>query len=248
MVGLNDPAAAIHLLGHLRQTTGDALTAFELMPRAGLESAIRHMPNCRDPLKDPHPWYALIELTAGNGNGLHDSLTAALSTFAGARDAVFAASAAQAAALWALREGLVAAQAYEGGSIKNDIAVPVSHIADFITEASAAVIKACPGCRPLPFGHVGDGNVHFNISQPVGTETTAFMAEWDRLTGIVNSIALDLSGSISAEHGIGRIKREALAVMKAPAEMQLMQRIKSALDPEGIMNPGVILPEQAIQN
>jgi FAD/FMN-containing dehydrogenase len=156
-------------------------------------------------------------------------------------DAAVAASQAQSRALWRLREALVEAQRFEGGSIKNDVSVPVSRIAVFLDRALAAVAAAVPGIRPVPFGHVGDGNLHLNLSQPVGMDRAAFLDRWEELTLLVGDIACGLGGSISAEHGIGRLKRTELARRKAPVELDLMRRLKAALDPAGIMNPGKIL-------
>ena len=157
-------------------------------------------------------------------------------------DATLAESEAQRNALWFIREAIVQSQKFEGGSIKHDISVPVSRVADFIAQASAAVKAAMPGIRPVPFGHVGDGNIHFNLTQPVGADTKAYMAEWERMNHIVHQVALDLGGSISAEHGIGRFKRDEMRQVKSPAELDMMLAIKAALDPEGLMNPHALLP------
>jgi FAD/FMN-containing dehydrogenase len=133
------------------------------------------------------------------------------------------------------------AQGYEGGSIKHDVAVPVSRVADFIIEASAAVARAVPGIRPVPFGHVGDGNIHFNLSQPVGADKAAYLARWEEMNRIVHDIVAARQGSISAEHGIGRMKVEELTHYKSRIELDLMRKIKTALDPDGIMNPGKVV-------
>jgi FAD/FMN-containing dehydrogenase len=132
-------------------------------------------------------------------------------------------------------------QLHEGGSIKNDVSVPVAALPDFLARAIGAVTAIVPGSRPVPFGHYGDGNIHFNISQPVGADKDAFLAHWDEMTGAVNAIVLELGGSVSAEHGIGRLKRHLLAEVKSPLEMELMRKIKDAFDPKGILNPGKVI-------
>jgi FAD/FMN-containing dehydrogenase len=156
-------------------------------------------------------------------------------------DATIATSEAQAIALWALRERLSDTQRLEGGSIKHDVAVPVSHVADFIEEASAACLAAMPGLRVCAFGHFGDGNIHFNLSQPVGMEKAAFLSEWERFNRITHDIVHRLHGSISAEHGIGLIKRDELERYKDPVALDLMRKLKAALDPQNILNPGKVI-------
>ena len=209
-VGVPDPAAAIRLLSQLREATGDALVGFELMPRIAIDFALRHIAKTVDPLREPHPWYVLLEATAGTaGNTLRAALETGLAEAAEAglvRDATLAATGAQRAALWFVREAIVEAQRFEGGSIKHDISVPVSRVADFIAGATAAVEAVLPGIRPVPFGHVGDGNIHFNLTQPAGADSAAYLARWDELNRIVHEIVLSFGGSVSAEHGIGRFK------------------------------------------
>ena len=156
-------------------------------------------------------------------------------------DAVLAASLTQAADFWRLREMLSEVQLYEGGSIKNDVSVPVAAQPAFIARAIDAVTALVPGCRPVPFGHYGDGNVHFNISQPVGADKDAYLARWEEMAAVVNAIVLELGGSISAEHGIGRLKRDLLRAVKSPVEIELMRKIKQAFDPKGILNPGKVI-------
>jgi FAD/FMN-containing dehydrogenase len=238
--------AALRLLRLAEEKAGGDISAFELMPRIGLDFVLRHMPDTRDPLKTRAPWYVLADVETARP-GAADTLTAILETGAERgwlSDGVIAASAAQEAELWRLRESLSEVQKQEGGSIKHDISVPVSRMADFIRRASAAVEAACPGARPVPFGHLGDGNVHFNISQPLtedmGRDRTAFLARWEEIAQIVHAIALELGGSISAEHGIGRMKRDELA-RTDPLRAELIRRLKQALDPKGIMNPGKVV-------
>jgi FAD/FMN-containing dehydrogenase len=156
-------------------------------------------------------------------------------------DAAVAASEAQAQEFWRMRETMPEVQKHEGGSIKHDVSVPVSLVPRFIEEASAAVTAVVPGARPVPFGHFGDGNIHFNVSQPKNMDKAPFLAQWERVADAVHGIVLRYGGSISAEHGIGRMKAEALETIKSPFEMELMRRIKAAFDPRGIMNPGKLL-------
>lgn len=236
---------ATALLPRLRAASFDQLTAFELIPRIGLEFVLRHIPGARDPLPGPNEWYVLIEISSGQAP---TAIRAMLETALGAAsedglitDAVIASNAAQSQALWALRENLSDVQKHEGGSIKHDIAVPIPAIAEFISRATQAVTNALPGIRPVPFGHIGDGNVHFNLSQPLGMDRAAYLAQWDRFNKIVHDIAAELGGSISAEHGLGYMKREEITRYKSAVEMDMMRAVKRALDPKGIMNPGKLV-------
>jgi D-lactate dehydrogenase (cytochrome) len=237
------------LFARARAATGDQLTAFELMPRIGIEMAIRRVAGVTDPLAAPYPFYALVELASSSlrgklGEVLEGLLGEALEAGEIA-DGAIAASEAQRQAFWRLREAMVEAQRHEGGSIKHDVSVPVAAVAAFIGQATRAVAQHLPGIRPIPFGHVGDGNIHFNLSQPEGADGARFLELWPEFNDIVHGIAARLGGSISAEHGIGRLKRDELAHYKAPVELELMARIKAALDPDGIMNPGKVIPDQA---
>jgi FAD/FMN-containing dehydrogenase len=245
-VAVPDPKAAIELLARLRAATGDALSGFELIPRMLMDFALKHIEGVTDPIQGTHPWYVLVEATTGTeGDMLRNSIEQALGSAMDdelVSDATLAESETQRNALWFIREAIVQSQKYEGGSIKHDISVPVSRVADFITRASDAVKAAMPGIRPVPFGHVGDGNIHFNLTQPVGVDQKAYMAQWEAMNHIVHEVALDLGGSISAEHGIGRFKRDEMRQVKSPAELDMMLRIKAALDPEGVMNPHALLP------
>src|ERR1700721_1314048 len=156
-------------------------------------------------------------------------------------DAVIAPSLSQRAGFWKLRDEMSAAQKPEGGSIKHDISVPVAAVPDFIAEANAAVVKLIPGARPVPFGHLGDGNIHYNVSQPIGANAADFLARWHDVNAVVFSIVLRMGGSISAEHGIGVLKRDELPGVKDKVAIELMRSIKAMLDPLGIMNPGKVL-------
>ncbi|MYE02538.1 MAG: hydroxyacid dehydrogenase, partial [Alphaproteobacteria bacterium] len=156
-------------------------------------------------------------------------------------DATIADSGAQANALWRIREAVVEAQIPEGGSIKHDVSVPVSRVADFIEAADEAVERTIPGARPCPFGHVGDGNIHYNVSQPVGADKEAYLARWDELNAAVHDIVNGLDGSVSAEHGVGRLKVEEITHYKPGPEIEMMRAVKRALDPDGLMNPGKVV-------
>lgn len=243
-VGLGSPEDTLAVLNLLQSRAGNAVTGFEIMSRLGMEFDFKHLPGARDPLGEPHPWYALIELSSPVAGGLREVLENALGEAAEKgllRDAVFAASEAQRAAFWHLRTGLSETQKPEGGSIKHDVSVPVADVPAFLTEASAAVVKLIPGARPVPFGHMGDGNIHYNISQPVGVDRATFLARWDEVNALVHKIVAKYGGSISAEHGIGVMKRDLLPEVKDPVEMEMMRALKRAFDPNNILNPGKML-------
>lgn len=238
------PAAALAALAELRARAPGAVTTFELMPRFGLELVIASTPGARDPLGAPSPWYVLAELSAQSTDGFEPAVEAALAAIldSGAfTDAALAASQSQAADFWRLREAMSEAQKSAGGSLKHDIAVPVAAVPAFMEAALPAMAALIPGCRPVPFGHLGDGNLHFNISQPADGDTAGFLARRDRVAAAVYEIVAAFGGSISAEHGIGVDKRALLPSVKSPVEMALMRQVKAMLDPRGIMNPGKIL-------
>jgi FAD/FMN-containing dehydrogenase len=243
-VGLPSPHHALRLFERLR-ASGDGLTAFEYMPHFALEIVLNHAAGAIKPLAGDHHSYALVELTSPReGDELRDGLEAALgAAFEDGlvEDATIATSDAQRAALWNLRERLSDTQRNEGGSIKHDVAVPVSRVAEFIESASAACVAAMPGVRPCAFGHFGDGNIHFNLTQPVGMEKAAFLASWETFNRIVHDIVAAMRGSISAEHGIGLIKRDELIHYKDPVALELMHTLKRALDPQNLLNPGKVL-------
>jgi FAD/FMN-containing dehydrogenase len=234
--GLADPDKVLGLLELARAMTGEAVFAFEMISRFALELVLRHVPGTSDPLAEPAPWYVLTDLTVARDEA-EAFLTAALDDGL-VRDAALAGSGAQARALWKLRESISESQKHEGASIKHDISVPVSRIPTFVHEASAAAERLIPGIRPVPFGHVGDGNLHFNFTQPVGADANAYLARWKDLNRVVHDIVNAYGGSISAEHGIGVLKREEGRRYKSAIEIDLMRRIKQAIDPKGIMNPG----------
>jgi D-lactate dehydrogenase (cytochrome) len=238
-------ADAGKLLNRARALSGDAVTAFELVPRIGLEMCAKHIAGASDPFAAPHPWYVLIEFSSPRPDArIRASFDALLeSAFEEGiiGDAVIAESAQQQKNLWRIRESLPEAQKFEGGSIKHDVSVPVSRVPEFIALASAAVTEAFPGARPVPFGHLGDGNIHFNVSQPPGVDKAAYLAQWATMNRIVHDIVVGMQGSISAEHGIGMLKVDEMKHYKDPVELDLMRRLKRAIDPANLMNPGKVV-------
>ncbi|MDH1682791.1 FAD-binding oxidoreductase [Pseudomonas chengduensis] len=244
-VALPSPQAAVELIGQMRGLCGDRLTGFELMSRQSVEFVLRHVIGVSDPFADTYSWYVLIELSDTQPNAplnelLEQGLGAAFEQGV-ALDAVVAASDAQVHALWALREGISEAQNHEGPSLKHDISVPVSRIPDFIARTDAVLQQAFPGVRIVAYGHVGDGNLHYNISKPIGAEDAAFKAQAEAIMHVIYDQTLHYAGSISAEHGLGQSKRLVAQHYKAPLELELMARVKQALDPAGLMNPGKLL-------
>jgi FAD/FMN-containing dehydrogenase len=242
-VGLKSPAEALKLLTIAQGETSNALTSFELLSELAVDFSIRHGIDVRDPLEQKHPWYVLMELSSPRDDAraaLESILTRAMEEEI-VDDAVIAANLTQRSAFWKLRDEMSAAQKPEGGSIKHDISVPVAAVPAFIAEADAAVVKLIPGARPVPFGHLGDGNLHYNVSQPIGADTADFLARWHDVNAVVFEIVLRMGGSISAEHGIGVLKRDELPDVKDKTAIELMRSIKAMLDPLGIMNPGKVL-------
>lgn len=244
-VGLSDPAAALKLFSMSKAQAGPILTGFEIMPRIGVEFCVDHLDDARDPLEGEHPWYVLMELSSGaEAFPVRDLMESILSEAFEAdivEDAAFAQSLGQVHDFWHIRHGMSEVQKAEGGSIKHDVSVPVASIPVFLERAITAVTEFVPGCRPVPFGHLGDGNIHFNISQPIGADKEAYLAKWDDMNAIVHAIVQDLNGSISAEHGIGRLKRDLLKDVKSELELDLMHRIKNAFDPRQTLNPSRVI-------
>jgi FAD/FMN-containing dehydrogenase len=244
-VGLDSPSAALELFNIARRLCGPSLTGFELMPRFGVEITIKHIDGCRDPLSDPHPWYVLVEISSGQSEKAARDLAEAFfmegyeKGFA--KDGAMAESEGQKQAFWNMRESMSEAQKPEGGSIKHDVSVPIAKVPDFLETASDAVSKYMSGIRICAFGHMGDGNIHYNISQPVNADKQDFLSHWVPMNKIVHDIVLQMNGSISAEHGIGQLKRDELAAIRDPIEIELMQGIKHTFDPNGIMNPNKVL-------
>jgi FAD/FMN-containing dehydrogenase len=242
--GVASPEAALDLLGLASERTAGAVTSFELMARAGIDIVLRHGAGMRDPLPEKHPWYVLIELSSQSLSGLRDVLEEILGTGLERgliADATIADNLEQAKMFWRMREMFGEAQRHEGGSIKHDISVPVAAVPAFIREADTAVTNLIPGARPLPFGHLGDGNIHYNITQPAGADKAEFLARWHEVNELVFAIVRKHGGSISAEHGIGVLKREFLPQVKDPVALDLMRTLKRTLDPKNILNPGKVL-------
>ena len=241
-----DAEDALALFQRATELAADALTAFEFLDRQSLELAVAHVEGVRDPFAEAHGCYALIELSGfGEDDAtlkqtLEEILSGAMEQGIVA-DAVIAASGAQAADLWRIRDAVPEAQPAAGASIKHDVSVPVSRVPEFLAKARALVEADMPGIRPVAFGHLGDGNIHFNLSQPEDMDAEAFLAEWQRVNRMVHDLVAELGGSFSAEHGIGTLKREDLKRYKTGPELDLMKALKAALDPKGIMNPGKVL-------
>ena len=243
-VGVASPEAALELLGIASEQSGGNITSFELMVRLGIDAVLKHDGGARDPLNDKHPWYVLIEISSQARTGLRDTMEAILAEGAErglVADAAIADSLDQTKAFWRIREMFGEVQRQVGGSIKHDISVPVANVPAFIKEANDAVVKLIPGARPLPFGHLGDGNIHYNIAQPVDADKAAFLERWHDVNVVVFDVVLKYGGSISAEHGIGVMKRDLLPTIKDPVAMELMRTLKRTLDPNGILNPGKVL-------
>ncbi|AHK43603.1 MULTISPECIES: FAD-binding oxidoreductase [Ensifer] len=243
--GVGSVEHALALFDKASSLCGTALTGFELMPRLGVEFTTKHIPGVRDPMETVHPWYVLIDISTSDSaesaeRMVHELLEQGIVADL-VENAVIATSEEQRKALWHMRESMSPAQKPEGGSIKHDVSVPVSSIPAFMKEADTAVMQAMPGARICSFGHMGDGNIHYNISQPLGADKQAFLDRWREMNAIVHGIVLKYNGSISAEHGIGQLKRDELAEVRPEIEIELMRRIKHAFDPAGIMNPDKVL-------
>jgi len=243
IVNVASPAEALALFQQLRERAGATLTAFELMPRLGIDMQLTHKMIEHDPSASLSPWYVLTEISVPKGGaagvlqaGLEAALTEGL-----VDDAVIAESLADRALMWTMREQMSDVQSREGASIKHDVSVPIAAVPELIAAGSAAAEKLVPGIRPCPFGHMGDGNIHFNFSQPVGADGKAFMEGAAPVHEAIYEIVTRLGGSISAEHGIGQLKAELLKSHKDKVALEMMRAIKQALDPKGILNPGKVL-------
>jgi len=241
---LDSPAKAVSLLKRLREHIGGRITAFELIDRTSLELVLAHIHGARDPLGAQSAWQVLIELTDTMTTDLAAALEEVLAEAAEVdeiRDAVIAQSDTQAQALWSLRENISEAQKIEGLSIKHDISLPVSRIPQFIDECNAALTSAFPDVRIVCFGHLGDGNLHYNQSKPAAQDNADFIAQTAAVNHIVHDLVHALDGSISAEHGLGQLKREEILRYKSAVEMDMMRSIKQVLDPHALMNPGKVI-------
>ncbi len=245
IAGVQDLDAAVALLSRLRARLGDSVVAFEVMPRAAIELVLRHVPGCSEPLGSPHPWYVLAEVALRSAqDNAAEEFTQALGSAMQAGevgDAVLASTESQRLALWRIRESVPAAQTREGASIKHDVSLPIAAIPEFVRSAGDAVIARVPGARLVAYGHLGDGNLHFNFSQPAGTAPAAFDARTAEVTRLVHDLVAARGGSFSAEHGVGQSKVEDLRRYEDPVALDLMRRLKSVLDPLGIMNPGKVV-------
>ena len=243
-LAVGSPAAAVALFGRIRRDLSDLLSAFELIPRRCVEMALAILPGGRDPLDAPSPYYVLMEASA---SGLVELRELVERCFEGLvvdgllADGTLAASAAQAASFWQIREGLIEAQARRGRHLRTDVSIPISRVADFLAAAEAAVRATAPGAVPLAYGHLGDGNIHFNVLPPPGLDAAAQIDALYRCESAIFAEVDALGGSLSAEHGIGRVKRRAFLERTGALDVALLRRIKHALDPDGTMNPGRIL-------
>jgi FAD/FMN-containing dehydrogenase len=249
LAALPDVRAAVALLGQLREATGDRISSFELIPRAGIELTTRHIPGVSDPLPGPHEWYVLCELSSARAAEpldavLEEALGAALA-HGTLRDAVLTRSERERAALWKLRESIPEAQRHQGASLKHDISLPVGALADFVARAAPWISANVPDGRLIAYGHVGDGNLHFNVSQLPGADRERFLARADGVRRAVHDLVREFGGSFSAEHGIGRLKLAELERYASPVELELMRAVKRAFDPHGTMNPGKVLRQEA---
>ncbi|MFP6774601.1 MAG: FAD-binding oxidoreductase [Alphaproteobacteria bacterium] len=245
LVAVPDPAAALSLLSRATGAVGEQVTAFELIQRRAIDFVLSNVPGVPDPLEQSYPWYVLMEIS---GQGPPDSLRDTVEDVLGGGledgevlDAVLAANRGQGQALWKIRESIPEAQNHEGQSVKHDVSVPLSRIAEFIERADRALEAAYPGVRCVAFGHIGDGNIHYNPAQPLGRGGADFAKEYGAINRIVHDLISELNGSISAEHGLGRLRRDEAKRYKSDVEMDLMQTLKNALDPTNIMNPGKVV-------
>ena len=239
-IAVASPQAAVDLLSLAREMSGNRVVAFELMPRIAMDFTVKHM-GITNPLKEFSPWYALSELSDPVSGSFEKILEEAMAR-GWVTDATVAQSGAQRQALWAIRELMPESQRFEGGSIKHDVSVPVSKIPQFIEEATQAVGNFMPDARVMSFGHMGDGNMHFNVSQPPGMDKNKYLGSWHDMNRVVFDVVLKFGGSISAEHGIGRLKKHHMPEIKSPVELQMMRDLKRLFDPKNIMNPGKVLP------
>ncbi|MBL4598362.1 MAG: FAD-binding oxidoreductase [Rhizobiaceae bacterium] len=244
-IGLDSPQKALDLFQVAKAGAGSSLTGFEIMPRIGLDFVLRNMPDTRDPMAEEHSWYALMEISSNRPDGdagaiMHDILGEAFESGV-VNDAAIAQSITQQDEFWAIRELLAPAQKPEGGSIKHDISVPVHSVPKFFDDAETIILRELPDARICGFGHMGDGNIHYNISVPLGGDSKEFLSNRLRINGLIHELVLSLNGSISAEHGIGKMKKKMMAETKDPVELNLMKALKQAVDPQGIMNPGKLL-------
>jgi len=243
IVAITDPAIAVRLLAHIRAICGDTLSAFEFVSRSSLDIVFKHIPGTIEPFAKRYEYYLLIQSDDMQPRALDDALRDAIRSFgAGIPEFAVTSDAATAENWWKLRQNISDAQKRDGISIKHDISVPVSCVAEFIARADAALHAAFPGIRIVAFGHMGDGNIHYNASLPDAEQNKVFIAQQEgAVNRLVYQVVRELEGSISAEHGLGQLKRETIREYKDPLELELMRSIKQAFDPQGLMNPGKVL-------
>ncbi|HEX6144442.1 MAG TPA: FAD-binding oxidoreductase [Geminicoccaceae bacterium] len=248
LLAIPSPTAAVQLLALFRERLGETVSSFEIMAGGCVDLVLAYLPGARLPLGRRAPWYVLAEVAWSFEDGLVERLEAVLADAMESglvEDGAIAASEAQRAEIWALRENPTEAMAREGAVLRHDVAVPVSRVPDLIGAGADTFAALIPGVRILPFGHVGDGNIHYNLLQPEGMTPDAFRARKDEVQARVFDLVEGLGGSISAEHGIGRLKRDEMTRRKHPVELDLMHRLKAALDPHDILNPGAVLEAPA---
>ena len=242
-IAVQDPAVAVALLAHLRARCGDTIDAFEFISRTSLDLVLKHIPDAREPFGKKYEWLIVTRLTDVLPVALDDALRAALESFgAGIAEFEVTTDKAYAERWWKLRKNVAEAQKAEGISIKHDISVPLSRVAEFLAEADAALQAAFPGIRIVAFGHMGDGNIHYNASMPDAAQNKVFIQQHEQeVRRMVHDITAGLEGSVAAEHGVGQLKRKELPLYKSEVEMELMRSIKKTLDPQGLMNPGKVV-------
>ena len=236
--------AAIELFGLARSASADLLNAYELVSRIGMEMVLKNIPGAKEPMSNKYKWYVLLEFSSSSTNNMRKQMENLFEVAINKNivlDGVIAESTQQRKDLWLLRGGLNEAQKPEGGSIKHDISIPINNVSTFINDATYSVEKFIPESRVVAFGHIGDGNIHFNISQPIKSNKEDFLKKWESVNKIVFDIVNDLDGSFSAEHGIGKLKREELKFYNPEIEINLMKSIKNTFDPNNILNPGKVL-------
>lgn len=249
---IETPQKAVDIYNQIKSKLPGQIEAFEIIPRIAINFALSHIPETKDPFTNSYPWYLLVTLSA---TSLHQTFKEDLSPLIEeifindlAIDALQAQNLTQANQFWHLREAIVQAQPFEGGSIKHDVSVPIDRIPSFIEKADKLAQQLIPNCRPVAFGHLGDGNIHLDIAQPTTADTEAYMGQWDKMAAEIHNLAVQMGGSFSAEHGIGTYKREELSRLKDPTELHLMKQIKRSLDPKNIMNPNKIFSTKALQD
>ncbi|MES2906654.1 MAG: FAD-linked oxidase C-terminal domain-containing protein, partial [Pseudomonadota bacterium] len=243
-IAVPDTQSALALVNLLQDRFSQQLSRCELMPESGLQMVLKHISGTRRPLANPSSWYVIIELAAGKEADLRETLNLCLA--AGLEqgiitDAAIAETRQQRKDFWYLREAVSEAQREEGGSVKLDVSVPLARIPEFLSQAAETVERICSGARPIPFGHLGDGNIHYDICQPVSMNKKDYLARWDEIADPLHQIVLRFGGSIAAEHGVGFMKRGLIAETKSQVEMDLMRTIKKALDPHNLINPGKVV-------